>query len=331
MCSSSPSGDLPPICLLLVTTCLYCCKVIHLPTASHSGPGSTETRLGMLPAHGKAGAGIDGTQLQKKYIFIRKALCRGARLSHTKLIPPTPLDGMQEPEGPPPSINSASSWPGAAPRRRVGRVASVETSSTPLRHAPAVESCAWRAPGQGSCCQRWTWGTSLALPRALSSSSLPLPCSATPTDRSGAREASGSVTAEYTVGTSSTTSAAYAVDNTATKKGEGRGIRHTRSPPGLAAGPAPGGPAPRGEGGRAATRAGSRSRAQSKGPGPRAGGTKAKREMSEVEGDKGRIKALPVPPAQSRLPRSLVVLANAFLPGMRPVRGRCPVPGHCTA
>lgn len=48
--------------------------------------------------------------------------------------------------------------------------------------------------------------------------------------------------------------------------------------------------------------------------------------MSEVEGDKGRIKALPVPPAQSRLPRSLVVLANVFLPGVRPVRGRARFP-----
>lgn len=207
-------------------------------------------------------------------------------------------------------------------------MASVETSSTPLRHAPAVESCAWRAPGQGGCCQRRMWGTSLALPWALSSSSLPLPCSATPTAGSGAREASGSVTAEYTVGTSSTTSAAYAVDNTATKKG-GWGYA-THGAPGVAAGPAPWGPALRGEGGRAETRAESRSRAQMAGPGPWAGGTKAKRGLSEVEADKGRIKALPVPPAQSRLPRSLVVLANV-LPGVRPVWGRCPVPGHCTA
>lgn len=267
-------GTYVPPCLLLVTICLYCCKVIHLSTASHSGPGSTQARLGMLPAHRKEGIGIDGTQLWKKYVFIRKALCRGARLSHTKLIPPAPLNGMQEPKGrPAPSINSASSWPGAAPGRRGGRVASVETSSTPLRHAPAVESCAWRAPGQGSCCQRWMWGTSLALPWALSSSSLPLPCSATPTDRSGAREASGSVTAEYTVGTSST-SAAYAVDNTATKKCVWGGIRHTRSPPGCGrAGSLRS--RPDGEGGRTETRAESRSRAQMEGPGPRAGRTKA--------------------------------------------------------
>lgn len=68
-----------------------------------------------------------------------------------------------------------------------------------------------------------------------------------------------------------------------------------------------------------------------KGPGPRAGGTKAKRGMREVEGVKRKIKALPVPPAQSRLPRSLFVLANVLLPGAWPVQGRCPVPGHCTA
>lgn len=37
----------------------------------------------------------------------------------------------------------------------------------------------------------------------------------------GPWEASGSVTAEYTMGTSSTTSAAYAIDNTANKKGVG--------------------------------------------------------------------------------------------------------------
>lgn len=56
------------------------------------------------------------------------------------------------------------------------------------------------------------------------------------------------------------------------------------------------------------------------GAGPKAGWAKAKRGMSEVEGDKGRIKALPVPPAQSRLPRSLVVLANVLLQ-MSPVCG----------
>lgn len=135
-----------PVCCLLPPACTAARSSISPlhPTQDQAVP-----KQGMLPAHGKAGAGRDGTQLSKKYIFIRKALCRGARLSHTKLIPPTPLDGMQEPEGrPAPSINSASSWPGAAPGRRGGRVASVETSSTPLRHAPAVESCAWRAPGR---------------------------------------------------------------------------------------------------------------------------------------------------------------------------------------
>lgn len=102
---------------------------------------------------------------------------------------------------------------------------SVETSSTPRRAwlgcggtgngEPCLEP---RAPGHGVCCRRRTRGASLVVPWAPSSSTLPLPCTMSPTDRSGVREASGSVTAEYTVGTSSTTSTAYAIDNTATKK-----------------------------------------------------------------------------------------------------------------
>lgn len=57
----------------------------------------------------------------------------------------------------------------------------------------------------------WRW------PRV--SSPLPPCCDGDLAEWSGAWEASGSVTAEYNMGTSSTTSTAYAIDNTATKKG----------------------------------------------------------------------------------------------------------------
>lgn len=61
------------------------------------------------------------------------------------------------------------------------------------------------------------WGTSPATALLIPS---PQPRQG-PTDWSGAWEASGSVTAEYNMGTSSTTSTAYAIDNTANKRGGG--------------------------------------------------------------------------------------------------------------
>lgn len=74
---------------------------------------------GTSPTHREPGAWRYGTQLQKKYIFIRKALCRGARLCRTELIPPTPLDGTREPKGRPAlAISSAFLLARSNPRGR---------------------------------------------------------------------------------------------------------------------------------------------------------------------------------------------------------------------
>lgn len=115
------------------------------------------------------------------------------------------------------------------------------------------------------------------------------------------------------------------------KKG-GQGDMPRRDPPGLTAGPAPCGPAPGGEGELPdAGREAAAGRGWG-GPGPGAGESKGKKGMREMEGGKRRLKALPVPPAQSRHPRPLVVPANVLPPGAWPA-GAVPVPapGHCTA
>lgn len=190
---------------------------------------------GTSPTHREPGAWRYGTQLQKKYIFIRKALCRGARLRRTELIPPTPLDGTWDPKGRPAlAISSAFLLARSNPRGRgEGGIGRNQLDPTPGM-ARLWRDRQWRAvPGARGA---GAWGllpvTSLVMPWVPNSNTLPLQCTMSPTDWSGVWEASGSVTAEYTVGTSSTTSTAYAIDNTATKKCRGD-MPRTDPPPAL--------------------------------------------------------------------------------------------------
>lgn len=150
---------------------------------------------------------------------------------------------------------------------------------------------------------------------------LPLPCTTSHTDWSGVREASGSVTAEYTVGTSSTTSAAYAIDNTATKKwGDMPGM----DPPGWRLGRLPAG-LPCREGKQPEP---GREQAAGHGwggPGPGAGETKGKRGMRETERGKTEAQGSSSAPCPAQASMSTGYASKR--PSSRRTAGVGPVPG----